>query len=43
MIDALTSHPESVAGAPDLEGRVRAAELLHEQVEYAVVPVSTGG
>ncbi len=43
MIDALTSRPESVAGAPDLDGRVRAAELLHEQVEYAVVPASSGG
>ena len=43
MIDALTSAPESVAGPPDLGGRVRAAELLHEQVEYAVVPASSGG
>lgn len=43
MIDALTSGPEAAAGPPDLGGRVRAAELLHEQVEYAVVPASSGG
>ena len=43
MIEALTSLPESVGRAPDLGGRVRAAELLHEQVEYAVVPASGGG
>ena len=44
MIEALSSAPESVSGPPDLGGRVRAAELLHEQVdEYAVVPASTGG
>lgn len=43
MIDALTSEPETVTGVPDLAGRVRAAELLHEQVDYEVVPVSSGG
>jgi predicted glycosyltransferase len=44
MIEALSSAPDSVSGPPDLGGRVRAAELLHEQVdEYAVVPASTGG
>jgi predicted glycosyltransferase len=42
MDAALTSPPQSKTGAPDLDGRVRAAELLHEQVEYAVVPVSSG-
>ena len=43
MINALTSTPDTVTGVPDLAGRVRAAELLHEQVDYEVVPVSSGG
>jgi predicted glycosyltransferase len=42
MVDALTSPLEAV-GSPDLGGRVRAAELLHEQVEFAVLPASGGG
>lgn len=41
MVEALTA-PLQPVGVPDLSGRFRAAELLHEQVEYAVVPVSGG-
>ncbi|MGH3459449.1 glycosyltransferase family protein [Aeromicrobium sp.] len=42
MVDALTT-PLQPVGTPDLSGRLRAAELLHEQVEYAIVPASGGG